>query len=120
LGGQRPSSGGLADTPGGGSQVTSGSGVALDLGVERIGDLAHWKGGTIHLGASSIIFGVASYLIVAGFFAQTWRSIGVALVVLVGFGGIFYGVLPQEGRISWEAHLSGALAGVWTAWRLLK
>lgn len=88
--------------------------------MERIGDLAHWKGGTIHLGASSIIFGVASYLIVAGFFAQTWRSIGVALVVLVGFGGIFYGVLPQEGRISWEAHLSGALAGVWTAWRLLK
>ena len=45
------------------------------------------------------------------------RSAFVALAVLGCFGGIFYGVLPQQGPISWEGHLSGALAGIWAAKR---
>jgi membrane associated rhomboid family serine protease len=71
----------------------------------------------VHIGASSIIFGLVTYLIVAGFMMKSWRSAIVALLVLVGFGGIFYGVMPHAGPISWEGHLSGALAGVWAAKR---
>src|ERR1044071_5737045 len=71
----------------------------------------------VHIGASSIIFGLVTYLIVAGFLMKSWRSAMVALVVLIGFGGIFYGALPHAGPISWEGHLSGALAGVWAAKR---
>jgi membrane associated rhomboid family serine protease len=74
-------------------------------------------GGAVHIGASSIIFGLTAYLIVAGFLMKSWRSALVALLVLLGFGGIFYGVLPQAGPISWEGHLSGALAGIWAARR---
>ena len=75
------------------------------------------RGNTVHIGASSIIFGLVTYLIVAGFLMKSWRSAIVALLVLIGFGGIFYGVLPQAGPISWEGHLSGALAGIWAAKR---
>ena len=71
----------------------------------------------VHIGASSIIFGLVAYLIVAGFLMKSWRSAIVALFVLIGFGGIFYGVMPDAGPIPWEGHLSGALAGVWAAKR---
>src|SRR5947207_15182380 len=49
------------------------------------------RGDTVHIGASSIIFGLVTYLIVAGFLMKSWRSAIVALLVLIGFGGIFYG-----------------------------
>ena len=75
------------------------------------------RGGKVHIGASSIIFGLVAYLILAGFMMRSWRSAIVAIIVLVVFGGIFYGVLPQQGPISWEGHLSGALAGIWAAKR---
>jgi membrane associated rhomboid family serine protease len=73
--------------------------------------------GAVHIGASSIIFGLVAYLIVAGFLMRSWRSAIVAVIVLLVFGGIFYGVLPQQGPVSWEGHLSGALAGIWAAKR---
>jgi len=75
------------------------------------------RGGAHHIGASSIIFGLAAYLIVAGFVMKSWRSTFVALAVFICFGGIFYGALPREGPISWEGHLCGAIAGVWAARR---
>ncbi len=75
------------------------------------------RSGSLHIGASSIIFGLAAYLIVAGFLMRSWRAAFVALAVFFCFGGIFYGVLPQRGPISWEGHLCGAIAGVWAAWR---
>ena len=78
------------------------------------------RDGSVHIGASSVIFGVASFLIVAGWMARSWRSILVSAIVLFAFGGIFYGVLPQKGRISWEGHLSGAISGIWAARRLVK
>jgi membrane associated rhomboid family serine protease len=87
------------------------------LGTWLIGRGADGGRPIVHIGASSIIFGLVAYLIVAGFMMRSGRSAIVALVVLVCFGGIFYGVLPQQGPISWEGHLSGALAGIWAAKR---
>jgi membrane associated rhomboid family serine protease len=65
----------------------------------------------IHIGASSIIYGVVVYLIVSAWWLRSWRSAIIAVVVLVLYGGIFYGVLPRQGIISWEGHLSGAISG---------
>src|SRR5256885_11232737 len=36
------------------------------------------RGDTVHIGASSIIFGLVTYLIVAGFLMKSWRSAIVA------------------------------------------
>ena len=70
------------------------------------------RSASVHIGASSIIFGLVAYLIVAGLLVRSWRSAFTAILVFLAFGGIFYGVLPHHGPISWEAHLCGALAGL--------
>jgi len=75
---------------------------------------------SIHIGASGVIYGVVTYLIAAAWRLRSWRSALLAILILFLYGGIFYGMLPQTGPISWEAHLSGAVAGVAVAWTQLK
>ena len=87
--------------------------IASGLGTWLIG-----RGGAVHIGASSIVFGLAAFLIVAGLTMRSWRSATIAIFVFVFYGGIFYGALPQNGPISWEGHLCGTLAGAWRARRL--
>ncbi len=87
--------------------------IGSGLGTWLIG-----RGNAVHIGASSVVFGLAAFLIVAGLVLRSWRSVIVALIVLLFFGGLFYGVLPQAGPISWEGHLSGAVVGAWTATRI--
>lgn len=84
--------------------------VASGVGTWLIG-----RGNSVHIGASSVIFGLAAFLIAAGIFLKGWRSALVGILVFLLYGGIFYGVLPQQGPISWEGHLSGAIAGFWAA-----
>ena len=87
--------------------------IASGVGTWLIG-----RGGAVHIGASSIVFGLAAFLIVAGLTMKSWRSATIAIFVFLFYGGIFYGALPQSGPISWEGHLCGAVAGVWSARRL--
>lgn len=69
------------------------------------------RGNAVHIGASSVIYGIVAYLIAAGWWLRSWRSAGIAALVLLFYGGIFYGMLPRRGMVSWEGHLSGAIAG---------
>jgi membrane associated rhomboid family serine protease len=69
----------------------------------------------IHIGASSIIYGLVVYLIASAWWLRTWKTAFIAMIILFFYGGIFYGMLPQAGFISWEGHLSGAIAGWWVA-----
>lgn len=89
--------------------------VATIWFVSGIGTWLIGRSGSIHIGASSIVFGLVAYLILAGLLMRSWRSVLVAILVFLVFGGIFYGVLPQSGPVSWEGHLCGALAGLYAA-----
>jgi membrane associated rhomboid family serine protease len=73
-----------------------------------------------HIGASGLIYGISSFLIFYGFIRGDFWSLIISLVVLVMYGGIFYGVLPLDPRISWESHLAGAIVGATTAFDLRK
>lgn len=68
-----------------------------------------------HIGASGVVYGLAFFLISFGIFRRDFMSIFISIVVMLLYGGVFYGVLPSDPRISWESHLAGALVGIYTA-----
>ena len=95
--------------------VTALVGVVSGLGVWLIA-----PANSIHLGASGLVFGYASYLISRGIYSRRVAEIAVGVVV-VGFWGLALAqsLLPQDG-ISWQAHLFGAVGGVIAASLLAK
>jgi membrane associated rhomboid family serine protease len=74
--------------------------------------------GTIVLGASGLIFGWLTYLIVRGLWSRRPGQVAVGVLVLLVYGGLIWGVLPGAAGISWQAHLGGAVGGVLAAWAL--
>ena len=70
---------------------------------------------TVHLGASGVVFGYASYLVARGLFDRRLHYLAIGLVVAVTYGTtLLLGLVPQAG-ISWQAHLFGALGGLLAA-----
>lgn len=78
-----------------------------------VGGLLVWlaaRSGSV-IGASGVIFGYFGYLMAMGIFERSAKSIALAVVVGLLYGGIIFGVVPTDGRVSWEGHLFGAMAG---------
>jgi membrane associated rhomboid family serine protease len=73
---------------------------------------------TNHIGASGLIFGWLTFLIVFGFFTRTVWQILVGVVVFFIYGGVLLGMLPGTFGVSWQGHLCGAIAGVFAAYLL--
>lgn len=70
----------------------------------------------VHIGASGWVFGLWSLSIALAWFDRRLMNILIAIVVVFLYGGMIYGVLPQDSSISFEAHLFGAISGVLAAW----
>jgi len=64
-----------------------------------------------HIGASGVVFGYFGAILAAAFFERRPRALASALLVIVFYGGMVAGIVPQE-YISWEGHLFGMGAGV--------
>ncbi len=67
--------------------------------------------GSVHVGASGIVYGLAAYLLVAGLIRRDRRAIGASLLVCFMYGALVWGVLPIEPGVSWETHLAAAIIG---------
>ncbi len=70
---------------------------------------------TYHIGASGVVYGLAFFLIFFGMFKKDFKSLFISIVILFFYGGLFYGVLPNQPGISWESHLLGGIAGTGSA-----
>jgi membrane associated rhomboid family serine protease len=67
--------------------------------------------GTVHIGASGVVFGYLGFLILAGWYARSLGAIAISILVTVLWGGLVFGVLPGQQGISWQAHLGGFIGG---------
>ena len=70
------------------------------------------RGGSVHLGASELVFGYLAYLLGVGWWERTPLAVGVALLAFALYGGVLWGVLPGNPAVSWEAHLFGFVGGL--------
>ncbi len=69
------------------------------------------RGGTFHIGASGVVYGVASFLFFSGLFRFDIKAIAIASMVAIFYGGMIWGVLPIQEGVSWESHLFGGITG---------
>ena len=68
--------------------------------------------GGVHVGASGLIYGLVSYIFVAGMIRRDRRAIAASLLVSFLYGASVWGVLPIEPGVSWETHLAAAVIGL--------
>jgi len=68
--------------------------------------------GGIHVGASGLVYGLVSYIFVAGLIRRDRRAVAASLLVAFMYGALVWGVLPIRHETSWETHLAAALIGV--------
>ena len=71
-----------------------------------------------HIGASGLIFGLLSFLLVIGVLRWDKKAIALSLVVSFLYGSMLWGIFPTAANISFEAHFFGALIGLVLAFRL--
>jgi membrane associated rhomboid family serine protease len=105
--------------------LTLATGIARGLLATAIiwvvGGLGVWvfaQPGSVHAGASVLVFGWIVYLVVRGFLNRNTTEILIGVVVFLLYSSALLGVLPGQTGVSWQGHLFGAVGGVIAA-RLL-
>jgi membrane associated rhomboid family serine protease len=77
-----------------------------------------WLGGreSWHIGASGIVYGLASFLFFSGVFRKDANLLTIGIIVVFLYGSMFWGIFPIKPEISWESHLWGAASGLMLAY----
>ena len=76
-----------------------------------------WIIGTegIHIGVSGVVYALAFFLVIISVIKQEPKLIAYSLIIVFLYGSIVWGFFPQlfpDKHISWEGHLTGAVAGI--------
>lgn len=76
--------------------------------------------GTVHIGASGVVFGFLGFLMGRGFWERRLGPMALSIVVTALFGSMLWGAVPGIAGvgISWQAHLFGWIGGMLVARRL--
>ena len=64
-----------------------------------------------HIGASGLVYVLASFLFFKGIFSKYFRLVALSLSVVFVYGSLVWGLFPGKVGMSWEGHLSGFLVG---------
>jgi membrane associated rhomboid family serine protease len=74
-----------------------------------------WLGGreAWHIGASGLVYGLASFLFFSGIIRRYFRLIALSLLVVFLYGEMVWGLFPGVYKnISWESHMLGFFSGI--------
>lgn len=93
-----------------------GTGITMWLFADPEAIFSAFGRANYHIGASGVVYGMASFLAFTGFFRRNIRAIAISLIIVFYYGGMIWGVLPTQEGVSWEGHLLGALVGVFAAY----
>jgi membrane associated rhomboid family serine protease len=100
---------------------------AAFLWIWLVSGLWLWIGGrntitepTYHIGASTLVYGLAGFLFFSGVFRKHLRLMVVSMLVVFLYGGIVWGIFPIKEEMSWEGHLFGLIAGTLVAFNYRK
>jgi membrane associated rhomboid family serine protease len=95
----------------------------VTLAAALASGLASWllgAPGSVHVGASGVIFGYLGFLMLSGWYARTIGSVLLSVGVTALWGGLVFGVLPSVPGVSWQGHLGGFIGGILAARALHK
>ncbi len=67
---------------------------------------------TYHIGASGLTFGFMFFVFTVGAIRWDRRAIALSMVVFLLYGGMIWGIFPNEPGISYESHFFGAMFGI--------
>jgi len=96
--------------------------VSIVLAICLIGGCVLWIIGrsSLHIGASLLVFGLASFLVIAGFIEKRPLPLIISGIVILVYGtSILRGILPFAPGVSWEGHISGLIGGAIAAFTLI-
>ncbi len=66
-----------------------------------------------HIGASGLVYGIASYLFFSGIIKRHFRLIALSLLIVFLYGSMVWGIFPGVyENVSWESHMLGFFSGV--------
>ncbi len=68
-----------------------------------------------HIGASGLIYVLASFIFFKGIIAKHFRWVALSLIVVFIYGSMIWYIFPVKEGISWEGHLSGFVTGFFLA-----
>ncbi len=72
-----------------------------------------WGRTAWHIGASGLIYGLASFLFFSGLIRRYFRLIALSLLVVFLYGEMVWGLFPGIYKeISWESHMLGFISGI--------
>lgn len=73
--------------------------------------------GTVHIGASGVVFGFLGFLMGRGIWERRFGTILLSVVVTALFGSMLWGMVPVLAGvgISWQAHFFGWIGGLLVA-----
>ena len=68
--------------------------------------------GSVHIGASGVVFGYLGFLMLTGWYTRSFWSILLSVIVTVVWGSLVFGMMPTIPGVSWQSHVGGFLGGV--------
>jgi membrane associated rhomboid family serine protease len=96
--------------------------IVVIVGSVLLGGALVWLFGrsASHVGISGLIYSIAAFFVMAGFFKKDVKSLIITLLTIGFYGGLIWGFFPRRYWISWEGHLFGAIVGIFIAYFLFK
>jgi membrane associated rhomboid family serine protease len=66
-----------------------------------------------HIGASGLIYGLASFLFFSGIIRRYFRLVALSLLIVFLYGSMVWGIFPNIYKdVSWESHMLGFISGI--------